>query len=431
MQMTLQQDHPVAIIGAGPVGLAAAARLAREGLAFKVYEVGASVAASVRDWGHVRLFSPWRYNVDAAARALLEAEGWVMPDEDVIPTGAELSALYLEPLARIPALRQHVETNARVTGITRLGLDKVVSAGRENAPFVLHVADGSGRTRRVLARAVIDASGTWGRFNPLGAGGLPAEGEAENADRICYRIPDISGADRSDYESARTLVVGAGHSAANAILDLLRLESAAPITWAIRAERPSRLYGGKRADGLPARGALGDRLAQAVDDGQVTLVTRFSITSVSRDARGSLTVTSADGRSLGPFDRIIATTGQRPDLALTRELRLDLDPWLESARALGPMIDPNLHSCGSVRPHGHRELSHPEPGFYIVGMKSYGRAPTFLMMTGYEQVRSITAALTGDRAGADDVRLILPETGVCSTDRIDDAPARSCCGKAA
>ena len=140
---------------------------------------------------------------------------------------------------------------------------------------------------------------------------------------------------------------------------------------------------------------------------------------------------AADGRSLGPFDRIIAATGQRPDLALTRELRLDLDPWLESARALGPMIDPNLHSCGSVRPHGHRELSHPEPGFYIVGMKSYGRAPSFLMMTGYEQVRSITAALTGDLAGADDVRLILPETGVCSTDRIIDAPARSCCGKAA
>jgi thioredoxin reductase len=429
--MALHHDHPVAIIGAGPVGLAAAAQLAHKGLAFNVFEAGASVAASVRDWGHVRLFSPWRYNVDDAARALLEAQGWVMPDADAIPTGAELSALYLEPLAGTPALQPHIETKARVTGITRLGLDKVVSAGRENAPFVLHVEDEIGRTRRVLARAVIDASGTWGRFNPLGAGGLPAEGEAENADRIEYRIPDILGADRAAYAGARTVVVGAGHSAANAILDLLRLDPAPRITWAIRGERPARLYGGKRADGLPARGALGDRLAQAVEDGGVTLVTRLSITSVSRDEDRRLTVTSADGRSLGPFDRIIATTGQRPDLALTRELRLDLDPWLESARALGPLIDPNLHSCGSVRPHGHRELSHPEPGFYIVGMKSYGRAPTFLMMTGYEQVRSITAALTGDLAGADDVRLILPETGVCSTDVIDDAPARSCCGKAA
>jgi thioredoxin reductase len=429
--MTLQYDHPVAIIGAGPVGLAAAAQLAQKGLTFTVFEAGSRVAASVREWGHVRLFSPWRYNVDDAARAILEAEGWVMPEADLIPTGAELCALYLEPLADTPALKPHIELNARVTGITRLGIDKVVSAGREAAPFVLHVADASGQTRRVLARAVIDASGTWGRFNPLGAGGLPAEGEAENADLVCYRIPDILGADRADYEDARILVVGAGHSAANAILDLLRLQNSAQITWAIRGERPSRLYGGKRADGLPARGALGDRLAEAVEGGKIALVTQLSITHVERDRNDHLTVTSADGRSLGPFDRIIATTGQRPDLTLTREIRLDLDPWLESARALGPLIDPNLHSCGSVRPHGHRELSHPEPGFYIVGMKSYGRAPTFLMMTGYEQVRSITAALTGDSAGADDVRLILPETGVCSTDIIDDAPARSCCGKAA
>lgn len=434
--MALHHDHPVAIIGAGPVGLAAAVQCARKGLAFKVYEAGASVAASVRDWGHVHLFSPWRYNIDEAARALLESEGWTMPDEEAFPTGAELSALYLEPLAETQALRPHLETNARVTGITRLGLDKVVSAGREDAPFVLHIEDADGRTRRVSARAVIDASGNWGRFNPLGAGGLPAEGEAENADRISYRIPDILGADRASYEGAsyegaRILVVGAGHSAANAILDILELERAGPVTWAIRGERPGRLYGGERADGLPARGALGDRLAQAVEDGKVTLVTGLSITRVSRDADGSLTVSGSDKRSLGPFDRIIATTGQRPDLAITRELRLDLDPSLESARALGPMIDPNLHSCGSVRPHGHRELSHPEPGFYTVGMKSYGRAPSFLMMTGYEQVRSITAALTGDLAGADDVRLILPETGVCSTDRIIDAPARSCCGKAA
>ena len=120
-------------------------------------------------------------------------------------------------------------------------------------------------------------------------------------------------------------------------------------------------------------------------------------------------------RWIGPIDRIIAATGQRPDLTLTRELRLDLDPWLESAKALGPLIDPNLHSCGSVPPHGHRELAHPEPGFYTVGIKSYGRAPTFLLLTGYEQVRSVAAAIAGDMAAADDVRLVLPETGVCST----------------
>jgi hypothetical protein len=107
----------------------------------------------------------------------------------------------------------------------------------------------------------------------------------------------------------------------------------------------------------------------------------------------------------------------------------DLDPWIESAKALGPMIDPNLHSCGSVPPHGHRELSHPEPGFYTVGVKSYGRAPTFLMATGYEQVRSVAAAIAGDMEAADDVRLVLPETGVCST-QVSPGEEKSsgCCG---
>ena len=139
---------------------------------------------------------------------------------------------------------------------------------------------------------------------------------------------------------------------------------------------------------------------------------------------------TVDGsRSIGSVDRIIAATGQRPDLSLTRELRLELDPWLESAKALGPLIDPNLHSCGSVPPHGHRELSHPEPGFYTVGVKSYGRAPTFLLLTGYEQVRSVAAALAGDLAAADDVRLVLPETGVCTTRRpLSESSSAGCCG---
>ncbi|HEY8017380.1 MAG TPA: FAD-dependent oxidoreductase, partial [Dongiaceae bacterium] len=139
---------------------------------------------------------------------------------------------------------------------------------------------------------------------------------------------------------------------------------------------------------------------------------------------------TAQGRHrIGPVDRIIAATGQRPDLSLTRELRLDLDPWLESTKALGPLIDPNEHYCGSVPPHGHRELAHPEPGFYTVGIKSYGRAPTFLLLTGYEQVRSVAAAIAGDMAAADDLRLVLPETGVCTTERIAIIDgAAGCCG---
>ena len=122
-------------------------------------------------------------------------------------------------------------------------------------------------------------------------------------------------------------------------------------------------------------------------------------------------------------------TGQRPDLTMTRELRLELDPWLESVKALGPMIDPNLHSCGSVEPHGYRELAHPEPDFYTIGVKSYGRAPTFLLLTGYEQARSVAAAIAGDLTAAESVQLVLPDTGVCQVPvEIVDASAQGCCG---
>jgi hypothetical protein len=186
------------------------------------------------------------------------------------------------------------------------------------------------------------------------------------------------------------------------------------------------------ADQLPARGELGAHVRDLVDSGRVTLVTGFSATAVhSAGERVILEGETAYGiRNLGPVDRIVVATGQRPDLALTRELRLELDPWLESARALGPLIDPNLHSCGSVPPHGHRELSHPEPGFYTLGVKSYGRAPTFLLLTGYEQARSVAAAIAGDLQAAGSTQLCLPETGVCTSqfDRTGGGASPECCG---
>ena len=121
-----------------------------------------------------------------------------------------------------------------------------------------------------------------------------------------------------------------------------------------------------------------------------------------------------DGSHRIAADEVIAATGFRPDLTLLGELRLDLDDRVEAARALAPLIDPNVHSCGSVPPHGVDELAHPDAGVYMVGMKSYGRAPTFLLRTGYEQVRSVVAALAGDWEAARQVELELPETGVCN-----------------
>ncbi len=427
------QSLPVAVIGGGPVGLAAAAHLIARGLPVKVYEAGPAVGSNLRDWGHVRVFTPWRYCVDAAATALLRRRGWRLPAADICPTGAELVSAYLEPLARTPELAAVIETGARVTAISRHGVDKVVSHGRETRPFVLAVASREG-ARRDLARAVIDASGTWTTPNPLGASGLPAMGEAEFADRIAYGVPDILGRDRHVYAGRKTLVVGSGHSAANALLELARLAETDPRTsllWATRSADLARVYSGGDADQLPARGELGAEVRALVESGRVTLLTGFAAVALHEESEGIVIEgETADGlRRIGPVDRIVAATGQRPDLSLTRELRLDLDPWLESAKALGPLIDPNVHSCGSVPPHGHRELAHPEPGFYTVGIKSYGRAPTFLLLTGYEQVRSVAAAIAGDMMAADDVQLVLPETGVCSTRSATlESETQGCCG---
>lgn len=423
-------ELPIAVIGAGPVGLAAAANLVARGLPVKVYEAGAAAGASVSDWGHVRLFSPWAYNVDPAGRALLEKTGWQAPDEATYPTGSDLVSAYLAPLSQTPELAPVIEYGARIKAIGRRGVDKVVSRDRELRPFQLTVVDSDGRVRRELARAVIDASGTWTSPNPLGAGGVAAEGEEALADRIAYSIPDVLGRDRATYAGRTTVVVGAGHSAANVLLDLAELATTGPAVraiWLTRSNNLSRVYGGGANDQLAARGDLGQRLRQLVEAGSIELVTSFAATAV-REVNGQLALDgeTPDGlRTVSAVDRIVVCTGQRPDLSLTRELRVELDPWLESARALGPMIDPNLHSCGSVPPHGHRELAHPEPGFYTVGIKSYGRAPTFLMLTGYEQVRSVVAAIAGDVAAADAVQLVLPETGVCTT-----APesAGGCCG---
>jgi hypothetical protein len=226
------------------------------------------------------------------------------------------------------------------------------------------------------------------------------------------------------FAGRRTLVVGMGHSAANTLLDLARLAREEPgteVVWAIRRPDVQRLYGGAQADQLPARGRLGSDLHALVDSGAVEHVTGFAVTRLE-PAHDGTTVTVVGTTDAGEsriegVHQVVAATGFRPDLAVLGELRLDLDAGLESPRDLAPLIDPAFHSCGTVPPHGHRELGHPqEPGFWLVGMKSYGRAPTFLMATGYEQVRSIAAALAGDRAAADDVQLELPETGVCSTD---------------
>jgi thioredoxin reductase len=425
---------PVAVIGAGPVGLAAAANLVARDLEPIVFEAGAAVGASIRKWGHVRVFSPWEFNTDPTAFELLERQGWSAPEPDGYPTGSEIVQRYLEPLAATPEIAATLHLNAKVIGVTRAGIDKLKDEGRDDAPFEL-VVDEGGVERRYLASAVIDASGTWTQPNPLGAG-LPATGERGLADRIGYGIPDVLGADRERYAGKRVVVVGSGHSAFNAILDLVALRDSEPATqvvWAIRGKGPGRKYGGGGDDQLPERGALGSAVRGLVDDGSVALAAGFQTRAVRS---GPDTLVLSDGEREIVADEVIAATGFRPDLSLLGELRLDLDDRVEAARALAPLIDPNLHSCGSVPPHGVDELSHPDTGVYMVGMKSYGRAPTFLLRTGYEQVRSVAAALAGDWEAARRVELVLPETGVCNRtaapadSQASGAAASACCGTA-
>ncbi len=427
---------PVAIIGAGPVGLAAAAHLRERGLEFLILEAGEAVGNSLRDWAHVRLFSPWEYNIDAAAARLLRAEGWEPPPAAEYPTGGDIVTRYLEPLGRTAALASRLKLRARVVGVSRQGRDRMKSdAGRPAAPFRVRYLVPSGE-EEILARAVIDTSGTWQSPNPLGAEGLPARGERALAAVIRYGIPDVLGKERARYAGRRVLVAGSGHSAFNVLVDLVKLmdqDPATAVTWVIRRDRAESVFGGGERDKLVERGALGLTVRRLLAAGRLSLLTSFRTDAVEQRADGIHV--RAGERTAGPVDEIIVASGFRPDFSALTELQLGLDPIVGTTPALAPLIDPNLHSCGTVRPHGHAELAHPESGFYLAGMKSYGRAPTFLMRTGYEQVRSIAAALAGDLEAANRVELVLPETGVCSLTRGhagDDEAAgdEGCCGGA-
>ncbi|MFE5819063.1 NAD(P)-binding domain-containing protein [Streptomyces sp. NPDC056479] len=414
---------PVAVIGAGPIGLAAAAHLIERGIEPLVLETGPSAGTAVRDWSHVRLFSPWAELTDPAAEKLLAPTGWVRPDGAAYPTGGDWAEQYLQPLADL--LGDRVRYGVTVTGVARASRDRIVDAGREEQPFTLHVRTADGSEERISARAVIDASGTWSTSSPMGADGMPALGERAAADRISHRVPDLKDPSvRARYAGKRTAVVGSGASAFTALAylaDLAKEQDGTHAVWILRRGISTNTYGGGEADQLPARGALGLRAKAAVDAGHASAVTGFRTEAVEQDG-DRLILIAEDGRRLDPVDEIIVLTGFRPDLSFLSEVRLGLDDRLQAPTALAPLIDPNVHSCGTVYPHGVNELSHPEQGIFMVGMKSYGRAPTFLAMTGYEQVRSITAALAGDHEAAERVELTLPETGVCGGAGLFDEP---------
>ncbi|QEW01840.1 FAD-dependent oxidoreductase [Microbacterium lushaniae] len=418
---------PVVVIGAGPQGLAAAAHLAERNVPTVVLEAGDGPAAAVAEWGHVRLFSGWPELIDAAGARVLAGTGWTAPATGY-PTGAQWISGYLAPLAA--TLGDRIRYGARVVGVSRLGRDRLVDAGRGEQPFTVHVRPAEGEEYRLQARAVIDASGTWSTPNPAGADGLPALGETATADLLSYRIPDFR--DRAGFEGKHTVVIGSGHSAITAVLALARMARRDPhttVTWALRRATAGNAFGGGDADELPARGALGATAKEYVDAGLVSLVTGFRVERVTREGERPVLI-AEDGRTL-TADRVVVLTGFRPDLSFLSELRLELDPTLQAPVRIAAEVDPNVHSCGSVAATGAADLAQPEPDFYLVGAKSYGRAPTFLALTGYEQVRSVVAELAGDHEAARRVELALPDTGVCGGAGLFDASGASlggsCC----
>ncbi len=227
----------------------------------------------------------------------------------------------------------NLRLGANVTAITREGHDKLADKGRAESPFVVRYRDTTGE-HRVTARAVIDASGTWARPNPIGVDGLSVPGETEAADRIAYGIPDVAGAERAAYAGKRTLVIGGGHSAINVALALMQLQEEAPDTeifWALRSAGVERLLGGGLNDKLPERGALGLAARQAMQEGRLNMLAPFSVSRIETTAAGVAVEAMLDGKSTRlEVDRIVVATGFRPDLSFLGELRIALDPAVEA-----------------------------------------------------------------------------------------------------
>ena len=290
-----------------------------------------------------------------------------------------------------------------MTAISRVGFDKVKSKGRAAAQFEIRYQNGAGPAT-MRADAVIDAAGTWLSPNAAGGNGLDAIGERELAIPHCLRHAGRARRRARRYAGKTVAVLGAGHSAIGTLVDLVQLrrrEAGTRAIWLLRGDNPEKSFGGGASDQLAARGNLGSVFAGLVRDGLIEVEQSFGVTHIGeRDGKLRIGAGSACCGRHVLADELVVATGFRPDFSYLRELRVAFDPALECPPALAPLIDPNEHSCGTVRPHGARELAQPEPGLYIAGMKSYGRAPTFLMLTGYEQVRSIVAEIAGDHEAA-------------------------------
>jgi len=399
----------VVVIGGGPIGLAAAAHAIERGLNPVVFEAGPHVGETVRAWQHVRMFSAWQLNLDKACQRLLETCGWTAPDPDAYPSGREFREGYLEPLARVPELLPRIRLATRVVAVTRVEHDKLADARRLSVPFEVAFEAANGSEGRLTADAVIDCSGNWEQPRPAGAGGVPAVGERNVRGRLHYGPVDVLGALRVHFSGKKVAVLGNRHSAICTLIDLARLAGEALSTrpiWLVRSETARNGPPGSVPKQLQCLGEMLRDIEHLTSVGQIELRTGFSLKCI--EAAGDHLRLQATNDQTLIVDELIVATGFRPNFDFLRELRLDLHSTLECPSAIAPLIDPAVHTARTVSPHGAKELGHPDRDFFLAGIKSYGRAATFLLIVGYEQVRSIVAHLAEDHDAASRVELSLP-----------------------
>jgi hypothetical protein len=385
------------------VGLDAALAAADRGWPFTVYEAGDLPAAHVRRWSHVRLFSPWSMNASPRMRRRLSEVGTPAPDGDDCPTGGELVDRVLGPVAGLPGVAASLRLGTRVVAVARERLLKHDAPGspeRSRHPFRLLLERADDRRETAAADVVLDCTGTYGNPNATGDGGVPAPGERELEGRIERHVPDVRG-HPDDWAGLDVLLVGAGHSAQTAARDLSALAGERPDTrihWALRSEEP----GWQRVpdDPLPERDRLtarAERLASEPGPGMIphpgVVVDRLA----RRDGRVAAELRRSDGRSEAvEVDRIVSLTGYVGDPSIYRQLQVH-ECWATS----GPMnlaaelLDADATDCLEQESHGVESLRSPEPDFFILGSKSYGRNNTFLLTTGWEQVDEVFGALEG------------------------------------
>jgi hypothetical protein len=390
----------IAILGAGPTGLEAALTAAEGGFPFTLYEAAPSVAGNVRAWGHVRLFTPWEMNVSPRMRRHLEAAGREVPDGVECPTGRELVERLFEPLAALPEIASNLRLGARVLSVGRQGLlkhEEIATPERGRHPFRILLSDSSGREWTETAEVVFDTTGTWGNPNTLGDGGIPAPGERALGSEIRHDIPDFS-QEAGDWAGKTVLLAGAGHSAQTAARELARLAQEAPgteVIWVLRHPEPD--WGTHPGDPLPERAGLAAEAAALAEGASPAFrVQRGAVVEeVSRpNGRFEVVLRNGAGPERIAVDRILSLTGSVGDHGLYRQLQVHecyatCGPIKLSAALLGA----GSSDCLAQTTHGAETLTNPEPGFFILGSKSYGRNNTFLMRVGWEQVGEVFGVL--------------------------------------